>query len=172
MKHAIIFLFLAGVLIIPKIALSETSSAQSKPGGTSSSAVSPKTLIGTLKNPDSVEGCGCYFQTPAEEKKKDSRRFIFESDLDLTSASMNIDGRDLKLKIVGKPSRLPDKVKKGFHFTRQYSAGSIQVKVDFVVSWLCPPKDESCEVTNYDVTLTVEKGERKQTIQLKGGCGC
>jgi hypothetical protein len=172
MKQAILFFLMGSLLLSPKIAFSESSPPPSNPGKTSTPAVPQKTLIGNLKNPDVVEGCGCYFQTPPEEKKKNSKKYIYMSDLEETPAYMNIDGQDVKLKIDGTPPRLPDKVRKGFRYSRKYSAGSIKVQVDFVVTWLCPPKDESCEVTNYDAAISVVKGNQKQVIQTKGGCGC
>jgi len=47
------------------------------------------------------------------------------------------------------------------------------VYLDYVVTEVCGPKsDKFCEWKEADVTITIQRGKRKQTIKVKGGCGC
>jgi len=127
--------------------------------------------IGILKNPRVVDGCGCYFMAPEDYgKKPPSNKMIYESTLDTQTAYINLQGRDMTFKKVS--GEAPKEAKKGTQFSLQYLAYDIKATIDLVVKQVCPPKDESCEVTNYDATLSVDTGSAHQTMKLSGDCGC
>lgn len=56
--------------------------------------------VGDIRDPSVVAGCGCYFQLPAERKKR-SEKYIFMEEIGEEGAWMNIDGQDMKLKLIG-----------------------------------------------------------------------
>jgi hypothetical protein len=135
-------------------------------------ATGPATqLVGNIKNYSVVDGCGCYFQFPAEEKKQQSNRYILMADIDEDDAWMNIDGRDVKLRLI-KRTNPAGKERKGSRSSRKYTAKGITVQVDRIATSVCAPSDESCEFTGYSATITVTKGNRKQVVKTSGGCGC
>jgi hypothetical protein len=126
-------------------------------------------IINNVKDASVLQDCGCYFGLPGEEKKK-LPKWIFLADLSEGSAWMNIDGRDVKLRL----TRLagPGRAGVGNRLTRTYVAAGIKVSVLYITTRVCRPDDEQCESTDYNATFTVIKGQRKQILKLKGGCGC
>jgi hypothetical protein len=61
----------------------------------------------------------------------------------------------------------------GDKYRRIYRAGDIMVYLDYVVTEVCGPKSvKFCEWEEADGTITIQRGKRKQTIKVKGGCGC
>jgi len=130
-----------------------------------------KRLVGNLNNNDRADGCGCY--ASFNKANDNARRFIFfSSDEDNDNdAWMNISGRDTKLRLV-KETNPKGKLKRGSRFTDRYSAGDITIDVVRIVTRVCPPRDEGCEVTDFATTFTVKKGNRTQVVQAVGSCGC
>jgi hypothetical protein len=129
-------------------------------------------LIGNIKNSKVVDGCGCYFQFPAESKKKGSKLFVFWSESD-EEALMNIDGRDEKLKLVN-ATEPKGGFKVGARTSMKYtnSDRSVTIIMDRVITRVCPKDDEDCEFIGYDATITITKGDLKQEVKVTGGCGC
>jgi hypothetical protein len=125
-------------------------------------------LIGYVSGID-VEGSGCDLQLAGE--KRSSRRYIFfENDSDGVPY-MNIDGRNVRLKLVSSTEPYRRAERKGERFSRSYTSGDVRVRMDIVVTSVCAPHDEQCEFTGYKATVTVSKGSRKQTVKATGGCG-
>jgi hypothetical protein len=85
---------------------------------------------------------------------------------------MNIDGSDVKLKLISSSEPSGGVRRKGERFSRNYVSGGVRVRMDFVTASVCAPNDEGCESTNYDVTVSVRIGGRRQTVKAVGGCGC
>ena len=133
---------------------------------------SKRGLVANLKN-TAADGCGCYFRfrgTP-----RNAERYIFFSSIeeDQKTASMNIDGRDVKLtleKEEGLKGKEQERV--GSRSTATFSNSDIKVSATYVVTRVCPPRDESCESTNYDATFVVKKGAKSQIVKAIGSCGC
>ena len=135
------------------------------PGSQVKYASERKALIGPIKG--SPFGCGCGFS-------KSRNRFtplIFSSDIDEETAIMNIDGVDIELRLV-RSTEPKGKEGVGSHLTRTYVAAGVRVFAAYVTTRMCKPNDEDCEATEYDATVAVTKGARKQTIKIKGACGC
>ena len=126
--------------------------------------------IGVIRNPKFVGDCG-YFLQASEDYKSHNEKYIFDGDLE-ESGQMNIDGRDVDLKMVD--SDEPDReLKVGEHFSKTYTGGNLNVRIDFVVAGLCDPKDEGCEVIYYcDATITVDRNGAKQQVKARGLGGC
>ena len=143
------------------------SHAQGKP---SSRMIRNKSLIGRIKDDSVAEGCGCFFSLPYENKKR-FPRYVFISPLDEKNAWMNIEGKDEKLKLIHS-AEVRGREKIGSRQSRTYVAEGIKVVVVYITTRLCKPHDEDCESADYDASLTVMKGGRRQTVDLKGGCGC
>jgi hypothetical protein len=129
-----------------------------------------RNMIGNIKDKNAPDGCGCYFSFPSEDHKR-FPRYVFTADLEEKSAWMNIDGRDVRLKLV-QSTGTHEREKIGSKLTRTYVAGEIKVRAVYVTTGICRPDDESCESTDYRASFVVKKGLRQQTIRLKGGCGC
>jgi hypothetical protein len=123
--------------------------------------------IGFVKDSHSMDGAGCSLQLPADYRKH-NERYVFLSDYD--NALVNIDGKDTRLKLVDYHE--PEgEAKKGDRSTWNYADAEIGVRVDYIVTGVCDPGDEACEVTFYDATITVTRGARKAVVRVKGDCG-
>ena len=133
-----------------------------------SARVPDKKLIGYVSGVD-VEGSGCDFQLAGESRS--SRRFIFFEDDSDGVPYMNIDGRNVRLKLVNSTEPYRRAEREGERFIRGYTSCDVRVRMDIVVTSVCAPNDEACEFTGYKATITVSKGGRKQTVKAVGGCG-
>jgi hypothetical protein len=140
---------------------------------------SPDTVFGqvniaALKNSNLVSGCTCVFQTAAEAKKRNSQKYLFLSELGTREGWMNIDGKDTRLKLVKSTenTNIRRRARVGNRFYEEYRAAGIKVRIDYVTRWVCPPRDEGCEATDYNVTITINKGKSTQTLKATGACGC
>lgn len=85
---------------------------------------------------------------------------------------MNLDGRDVKVKLTT-PSHLRKRTKRvGDRSSDVWIADGVRVKVDWIVSTVCKPTELDCEVTWYTATITVTRNGQSATAQTKGLCGC
>lgn len=133
--------------------------------GQSPGKKSKEHLIGYIRNEDLVDMCGCAF-----EHLTRTRGYTFSSDGEGREAWMNIDGEDVKLKLTGATRAKSERI--GSRYTEEYEASGIHVRIVRVVNRLCLPYSPDCETTGYDVTITVSKGGRTETVKAKGQCGC
>lgn len=167
-KQIIIVSFImAMTLVVSPIDASNSLQAQGK---RTNLKPSRKPIISRIKDDKVLDGCGCYFSYPPEDRWR-FPRYVFSSDFHEENAWMNIDGQDIKLKL-RQSTRPKGKEKIGSRLTRTYVASGIKVSVLYITTRLCQPGDENCESIDYNATITVTKGGRKQTVKLKGGCGC
>jgi hypothetical protein len=157
----------ATLLIHFAVAIGAVTSAIAQ-GGVSPAKSPPR--VENIRDASVVEGCGCYFQFPAEWKNKQSDKYVFMEGIDDEGAWMNIGGKDVNLKLVGSNDKSVFGV--GARSSKRYGANGIAVRVDLVVTRVCKPGDEQCESTDYDATFTVTKAGRKRVIKAKGVCGC
>jgi hypothetical protein len=126
--------------------------------------------IGSIKNSNVVDGCGCYFYPPSERGKRFGK-YIFMAELNEEDAWMNIGGEDVKLGLFDS-SKPKARLRVGDSSYRKYMAGGLRVRADYVVTDICKPDDESCESTGYTATFTVTKNGRRRIVKAEGGCGC
>lgn len=116
-----------------------------------------------------VKGCGCSLQSNSDYEKR-RQQFLFLSDSG-DIVQMNIDGEDIRLKLV-KGMKGKGKPRVGNHHSETYIAGQTTVTIDWTVSEVCDPQDESCEVTFYTAVITVNRGGQIEKVKARGMCGC
>lgn len=160
------FLILGSVLLVVSGALDSATTAQTR---ISTTRLPKGSMIDNIKDASVLQDCGCYFGLPGEEKKQ-LPKWIFLADLNEESAWMNVDGRDVKLRLTHPSDQGGAGV--GNRLTRTYVAAGIKVYVLYITTRVCKPDDEQCESTDYNATFTVTMGPQKQILRLKGGCGC
>jgi hypothetical protein len=124
--------------------------------------------IGVLNNA-SMPGCGCTF-TPVRAERQFPEKYLFISDAE-GRAYMNLDGRDTALREVGR-KQAPGEYGYCAGSRCTFAADSITATVDFLEVERCPPEPTECEVTGYEVTITVERDGMKERVKGKGECGC
>ncbi|HYE75913.1 MAG TPA: hypothetical protein VEF04_21390 [Blastocatellia bacterium] len=108
-----------------------------------------KLRIGYVKNSDI--GCGCYFARSLSDLRKD--RYIY-SEIINEPAFINVNGKNLKLNPVAS-SEANGEEKVGQRSWETFTARDLKIRLEKVVTKVCDPNDESCEVTYYNATLTV-----------------
>lgn len=128
-------------------------------------------MIGKIRSTDSVEGCGYYIKYPSKTKAKPREYLFFEkTGEDVSWALMNIDGRDVRLRLT-RVNEPPSFASRGYRprdkFTRIYSAGSITVTANFTVV-----SRRGAELTTLNVTFTITNGDRREMIKGVGEVGC
>jgi hypothetical protein len=123
--------------------------------------------VGVVKDHRDFEEGGCeLLLTPDFDK---SARYVFMSDLD-GRAVMNINGHDKRFRLV-RSTESNVEPRKRDRSRYWYASGSITVEVDYTVTGVCPPNDESCEVTYYRAVIYVTSGPLKRSIAAYGLCG-
>lgn len=131
-------------------------------------------IVGSIKNPNIRDGCGCTLQLPSESQKIDGKNIFarnINAGLSSDIAWMNIEGKDTKLRRV-KTTEPPGKLKPGTRFQEVYLAPRTKVQIDYVVDSACKPEAQDCEVTGYNANITVTRNRSKQIVKTVGSCGC
>lgn len=138
--------------------------------GQDQSVPQPKVLpvIGFIRNSTDFDGAGCTLWPRTDRKYADGRD-LFRSDFD-GRAVMNIDGRDRPLKLTAS-SEPKIKLKVGRRSMYRYQGDGVTVNVRYIVTGICKPDDESCEVTNFDAVVTVTTGSGVRRLEVHGICG-
>ncbi len=127
--------------------------------------------IGFVEDKSFQDGCGCSLQFPEDEKKNRERYVLLHNFENI--ALMNIDGQDIRLELIeNRESAHQDSIRKGERSSELYQAGKLGVRVNYLVTKVCDPNDEACEVTWYDATITVTRDNQKKVLKTKGTCGC
>ncbi len=134
-------------------------------GTTAAQNASKRVLVGNLNG--NFDGCGCFFKFRGT--RKNSPKVMF-AEFGQNNAWMNIDGRDVQLKLVKENRGESERV--GSKWTRTIAVRDISVTSTYVATRVCAPNDETCESTDYDATFVVKKGGRSQTVRAFGWCGC
>jgi len=134
------------------------------------SKASRASLIGVVGGSTEVESCGCYLRFPSESEK--SNRYAFYEDFDNDLVLMNINGRNVKLKLAKSTQPISRSLKLGERFSRWYASGRIKVRLDFITMSVCGPDDEGCESVSFKTDITATDGVRRQLVKTVGGCGC
>lgn len=130
---------------------------------------SKSNLVGNLSERAPVRGCGCYFRFRGA---KDSGNYIFAEGIEYEDGAwMNIDGRDVQLRVV-KDWQDRGKELVGSRSSRTFAANNISVTSTYVTTRVCAAADEDCEFHDYDATFVVRKGKRVRRVRAVGSCGC
>lgn len=130
----------------------------------------PTALIGNLKKVQRNIGCDCKLQTLKESRNDIQNKFLFQAELQGSPAWMNIDGRDMELKLVYASPRTKG-ITLGSRYHKRFVGKGISVLIKYVVTEVCPEENDACDEEGHSATITVTKGARKQTIKAKGMCG-
>ena len=131
-------------------------------------AKTPPPRLGLVKDKSLLGECGCSIYGTASDLGRD--RYVLMSNLD-GDAIVNLDGKDTRLRLVGQKDKQGD-LKIGDHTSQPYSGGEVRLRADFFVTRVCPPTDESCEVTWYRVKVKVYRRGRRTLAWARGMCGC
>lgn len=124
--------------------------------------------IAALKRKDLLDGCGCYFMLESD-KDKNNPPYVFFGE-PKGNALMNIDGKDVEVKLVHSDNT--DGLKKGDKYKQTFKTGDISIQIDYVVTEACEPGIEACESTGLAITITATQGIRSGAIKATGFCGC
>lgn len=127
---------------------------------------SPK--IGVIAKPTLGE-CGCSLQLPADYAKQNDR-YVFQSNVD-GRGKINVDGTDLELNLVRR-SETTGATKVGDRTRETLEAKRIRVEIEYLVTKVCDPDDESCEQVWYSATITVTRNRTARRVRVRGACGC
>ena len=123
-------------------------------------------LVGTLQDPRVVRGCSWSASAAALGAGP-----VFLAEYDESLIVMNIGGSDVRLELdatsgAGYPRRVGERV------TKIYTSGAVRVDATYTAVWVCPPGQEGCEVTRFDVTFIVRRGDRVETVSATAEVGC
>jgi len=154
-------LVLLFLLLFPSSQFGHTPSA----GRTSSNngnLDSNKSMIGYVQKEHINDGCGCS----ASFKDDPTGRQIFSV---VEDTWMNIDGQDVKLKLVKSVSVPRGEVKRGQRTTASYIAPGARITM---VTLVTKGSSEENEGSDYVGTITVVKGSREQRVKIVQTCGC
>jgi hypothetical protein len=147
------------------VALAVCLSGLSLPG---SQGASKRTLtVGVVADQEEFHESGCELLLSPDSYS--SERYVFMSHFN-GQAVMNIDGHDLRFKLV-RSTDSQKEPRKGDRSRYWYASGSITVEVDYTVTGICPPDDESCEVIYYRAIIHISSGPLKKSIVAHGLCG-
>jgi hypothetical protein len=125
-------------------------------------------LIGNIIKTNMYEGCGCRFQLRSEHRAQ-SHRYCFVGDQG-QRAWMNIDGKDVELRLVG-ASEMSLKTVKGEKAYFRFRGPGINVRLRMLVT-RTSTYETDYEPQRYAIILQVARGSRRQTLRPFGWCAC
>jgi hypothetical protein len=126
-------------------------------------------VIGALHQPHTSEA-GCAFQLGGPPEDSD----VFQYDFDAPIAWLNLDGKDVKLTVDDYRENLvrKDQITKGDRRSWKLSAKGVKVTIESHSTTGCDDaKDDACEASYEDATITVMTGHKTRTTRVKGNCG-
>ena len=116
-----------------------------------------------------IMGCGASISF--NKKDDENRRYVFVENMD-EEPFMKMNGKIVFPKYVRTISSQGDS-KIGDKSIEVYTInGDVKMEVEWTITWLCPKNDESCEVTYYDVVMTLTQHSSKKIYKLFGRVGC
>ncbi len=121
--------------------------------------------LGYVKDESLLDNCGCSLYRNNSDERKQRRIFITDM---AQKAYINLDGKDLLLRLMDKSNEKKGKPKIGDHSWETYKAGNLKLRVDSIISKLCDAKDESCEVIRYKATITLTRNGQKEILKTIG----
>jgi hypothetical protein len=128
-----------------------------------------KLKIGNVANDLSLNG-GCALQLPRQYARKEGK-FVFISDFE-NRALVNVNGTDISVTLVTpKGGGQKHEPAIGERSTFEYAGEGIEIRIDYLVTGVCPQRSESCGVTYYDAILTIRHGKQSKSVAAKAVCG-
>ncbi len=123
-------------------------------------------LVGPLQSSHGIDGCSWSASSP-----KQSDRYIFVAEYDLSAVYMKIDGEDRLLRL--DPRQSKGSLKALGQLRREvFTAEALRVEARFKSTYVCPASITNCEITKYDVEFSVTTGYGTQTVKGVGDVGC
>ena len=129
-------------------------------------STSSRLRIGYIGDPG--YGCGCSLSYNMAESY--NQKFLLLTPMD-DATYTNVDGKEVTLRLVAASQRRR-RERVGDRSWETYSAGNLKVRVDYVVTEVCPVNDEGCEVTHYRATMIVTRGKERRVVKGVASCGC
>lgn len=114
-------------------------------------------------------GCSCTLFRNRKEQRK--QQVIFLSGMS-ENGLINLNGKDLTLRLLDSSPEKKRREKIGDRKWEIFNAGNTHLRVDYTISKLCDPKDESCEAIYYKAILTLTRDKQKVVLNTIGACGC
>ena len=152
--NILVLLFL---LLVPSAQFGQRSPAGKTPS-TSGRVDSKESMIDSVQRKHIVSDLGCrYFL------KSDPTRVVYYDDFG-GNIWMNIDGQDVKVKLIRSLSSPRGQVGKGRRTISSYVAPGVKIGIDTVVT------RSEYEGSEYAGILTVTKGSRQQKLKVVGSC--
>jgi len=169
MKNLTRLCLLAGLLFILSAVPVEAGETQSFQNVKVWTKPRTHSLIGPIKDESVEDTCGCRFGYPSKDNIS-FPAYVFLTSYDIETAWMNIDGRDVRLRLAHTTEL--KKVRVGGRFRSRYVASGIKVLIVYTITRMCIPYGPDCEMVGYNARVTVIKGTRRQRVRLEGACGC
>jgi hypothetical protein len=136
--------------------------------GLSAFALHAQPAVAFIRNAKQFDGAGCSLRLVGDRANTEDR-YVFLSDFD-GRAVMNIERRDKELKLV-KSSGANRPPRKGDRSIQHFRGEGVEVIIKYVVTRVCAPNDEKCEVIGYDAAILVRTNLGERTIRARGVCG-
>jgi len=133
-----------------------------------SNASNNSCIIKPIPNKFIEYGCSCNYY------KKNTNEFVpyFQSEIDFTNPKMYINNKLVNVNPI-KVNSIPVNKKIGSKFSQSFEFMGNIIHFENIVTFVCPPNSESCEVTEFE---TIMKTKNKQCnfkeVTIKGSCGC
>ncbi len=110
-------------------------------------------------------GCGDQIWLATNKKQSQNEEVIFNTCLQ--QGLININGSDVELKSF--KDYLPDKnFKVGRGGYQIWKGKNITVRLDYIITRLCPSNQESCSVYYYKGILEVNYNEKRRIVNIAG----
>ena len=113
-------------------------------------------------------GCGCSLSRNKLDER--NRRHVFINPME-KPGYMNLNGETIELQPLAS-SKGRRKPKVGDRSWDTYTGKGIHVRIKYVVSKVCDPNDEGCEVTYYKAIMTITRKGQKSVVKGIALCGC
>ena len=113
-------------------------------------------------------GCGCSMSRNVREER--DMKFILVAPMD-DATYIQLNGKNIKLRLVAESKRRRIE-RVGDRAWETYAAEDVTVRVDYMVTRVCGPREEDCEVTNYRATMTITRGNQRLVVKGLASCGC
>ena len=121
-------------------------------------------LVGPLVDQGAIDGCA--WTARSDEL---GTGFFFLGEYSGPKALMNFDGIDVVLELVDERGAIGSV---GDTLERRFRGPGVAVDATFRTTWVCPVRDDACEVTRFEVLFRVAKDGRRQLVRGQGDVGC
>lgn len=122
--------------------------------------------FGTLLKSEVAIGCSCGFRSP--EQAEGINSFLLQWELE-EPATMFVNGDVVRLKVETSPFYAK---RVGEKYDIQLSSPTVSARGSMTSTWVCPRKQEACELSKFQGSLSVQTPQGRAVLPLVGSCGC